>query len=512
MKVVIVNPPTLSGTKYTREGRCEQRLNSFQYAMVPISLPMVAGVLEQNGHGVVILDCFASDMDVECLKHRLRLENAGLVLFNMSTATSASDLQVIDLCRPATKAHFTVIGIHATSLPEEVLSGCTLDSVIRREPESTAGELVEAVERGADLRGVLGLSYKDADGKVVHNEDRPFNECLDDLPFAARHLLDNAKYTLPVINEPYTLIITSRGCPHACIYCTAHQYYGKKLRLRSAPNAVDEMKQCLERHGIRNFLMWSDTFSQDRKFVLDVCLEIKRQGLQNRIRWMANSRVDHVDRELLAEMRSSGCIGVSYGVESGDDEILRAMKKGANARQGREAVRLTKEAGIEVLIYIILGLPGETPATIRRTMEYVKELDPDYAQFYCAVPFPKTELEALAKEKGWIATDDYSQYEFSQPLLNMPGLSLEELRRARSRALRAFYLRPAYIWKRLVRLRSWDDLRLSLAQGWDFARNWIWVPASEATDSDNFASTYRSSEFAPPSLRSRIWRKAPWRR
>lgn len=474
MKIVIVNPPTCNGMGYIREGRCEQRLNSFQYVMVPISLPMIAAALESENHKVLLLDCIANHMDLYGLEKSLKEFDPAFVLFNMSTVTSASDIEIIDSVRKISKAHFTVIGNHATSLPEEVLKASELDSIIRREPELTARELVDALEKRRDLASVLGISYKSEEGKIVHNQDRPFNENLDDLPFAARHLLDNARYTLPVINEPYTLIITSRGCPHSCIYCTAHQYYGKKLRLRSASNIVDEMQECLEKYAIRNFTMWSDTFNQSKKFVMEICGELKKRELEKKIRWMANSRVDHVDAEVLAEMKSSGCIGISYGVESGVDEILDNMKKGASAGQARIAVKLTKEAGIEVLTHIIFGLPGDTVETINQTIKYVIELDPDYAQFYCAIPFPKTELEELAKKNKWISINDYSKYELNQPILNMPSLSTKDLEKIRKKAYRAFYLRPSYMFRRLKKIRNIKDFMINLRQALNFSQSWIW--------------------------------------
>lgn len=480
MKVLIVNPPTLSGLKYVREGRCEQRLNSFQYVMVPISLPMVGGILEASGHKVHILDCVADDLSVDVLRVEMEKLDPGLVIFNMSTVTSDSDMKIIDLLRPSSKAHFSVIGNHATSLPEAVLGGCRLDSVIRREPERTAQHLTETLEKGMDLAGVLGLTWKDPDGRIHSNDDRPFEEDLDSLPFPARHLLHNERYTLPVLNQPYTLVVSSRGCPHGCIYCTAWQYYGRKVRLRSAGNVVDEIETCLEEQGVRNYTMWSDTFNQVRPFVMEVCAELKKRGLEKKIRWMTNSRVDHVDREVLTAMRSAGCIGISYGVESGVDEILRNIKKGATTQQAREAVRHTKEAGIEVLVHVVLGLPGETPETIERTVAFVKELEPDYAQFYCAIPFPKTELESLAREKGWITTEDYSRYELNQPIMDMPSLSVDQLRVARKKAYRSFYLRPAYIWKRLKLVRHPADLWMNIRQGFDFVSNWVFEADNKA--------------------------------
>lgn len=472
MRILLVNPPGVSGLRYVREGRCEQRLNSFQYVMVPISLPLVAGLLEEGGHEVRILDCVARDQALPDLLDEAASFDPRLVVMNVATATSVGDLQTADALKTRLDAHVTAIGNHVTSLPGEVLESSRLDSVIRREPEITARELADALEKGSPLAGVKGLSFRQG-GAIVHNEDRPFNEDLDALPFAARHLVDNRRYTLPVINEPYTLVVASRGCPHACIYCTAHQYYGRKVRLRSPRNVVDEIEQTLDRHGVRNFTMWSDTFNIDREFVLGVCREILKRGLEKRIRWMANGRVDHVDPVMLDAMKASGCIGISYGIESGDDAILKNIRKGATATQAAEAVRMTKAAGIEVLAHVILGLPGETVATIRRTVDYIRRLDPDYAQFYCAIPFPKTELEAQAKREGWAIRGDYSRYELNQPILELPTLTLEELARERSRAYRAFYLRPSYLWGRLRKVRSPRDLATLFSQGWDFVKNWV---------------------------------------
>jgi radical SAM superfamily enzyme YgiQ (UPF0313 family) len=472
MKVLLVNPPGVAGLKYVREGRCEQRLNSFQYVMVPISLPLVAALLEEGGHEVRILDCVAGGIDLGALVAEAVSYAPRLILLNVATATSRGDLAVGGTLKGALAAHLTAIGNHVTSLPDEVLGSSVLDSVVRREPELTVRELADVLERGEDLSAVQGLSFR-RDGAVVHNPDRPFLEDLDSLPFPARHLLDNSLYTLPVLNEPYTLVVSSRGCPHACIYCTAHQYYGRRVRLRSPVNVVDEVEACLSRHGIRNFTMWSDTFNIDRDFVMGVCAEIAKRGLETRVRWMANGRVDRVDAGMLAAMKAAGCIGISYGIESGDDGILREICKGATAAQAAEAVRLTKEAGLEVLAHVILGLPGETVASIRATVDYIRRLDPDYAQFYCAIPFPKTELEARAKREGWPIRGDYSRYELNQPILELPTLSLEELARERARAYRVFYLRPSYMWGRLRRTRGLRDVWNLFRQGWDFVRNWV---------------------------------------
>ena len=168
-------------------------------------------------------------------------------------------------------------------------------------------------------------------------------------------------------------------------------------------------------------------------------------------------------------------------MESGVEEILKNMKKGATAEQARIAVKQTKEAGIEVLTHIIFGLPGETMETIKETIKYVKELDPDYAQFYCAIPFPKTELEEMGKKNGWITTEDYAKYELNQPILHLPTLSVEELQKARDMAYRQFYLRPSYVFKRLKKIKSFKDLLINYRQARDFISSWISPSSTEKT-------------------------------
>ncbi len=470
MRVLIVNPPPYAGKKFIREGRCEQRLSSFQYVMVPISLPSIAAVLREAGHEVKLVDCVAQDSSLDDLIDLASTFRPGLVLFNFSTVTYEGDKETVKVLRGVSQAHFTAIGVHVTTLPEVTLKETSLDSVVRGEPEETVLALAEALEAKSSLGEVRGLSFKDG-GEVINNPPREFIKDLDSLPFPARDLLDNEKYTMPISNRPYTLIITSRGCPHSCIFCTAHCYYGKKLRKRSATNIVDEMEEVKEKYGIEDITMWSDTFTLDRQFVLDVCDEIEKRGLK--VNWMCNSRVDTVDFEMLSRMAETGCTVMSYGVESGVQEILDRAKKRTTVEQIKDAFKWTKAAGIESIAHVILGLPGETPQTIKKTVALVNQIQPDYAQYYCAIPFPGTELYKVAVKEGWLVTKDWSKFEINQAIISTPELSAEELGRARQAALRQFYLHPSYMWKRLRDAKSFREVVNLALEGFDFLKSWV---------------------------------------
>jgi radical SAM superfamily enzyme YgiQ (UPF0313 family) len=440
--------------------------------MVPISLPSIAAVLRKKGHDVKIIDCIADGLGTEDLNEALREFDPDMVILDVSTPTFEFDKKTVSTIKKIRgNCHITAIGTHVTSLPAESLSESLLDSVIRREPEVTSLALADALQDGDSLKDVEGLSFK-GNGQIIHNPDRPFIADLDGLPFPARDLIHNEKYTMPVSNQPYTLLISSRGCPYRCIFCTARQYYGQKLRPRSAKNIVDEVEEIINKYGIKDITMWSDTFTVDRDFVVGVCNEIKRRELE--FNWMTNSRVDKVDLDLLKLMKSVGCSMVSYGAESAVPEILKNCRKGTTPEQIKNALKWSREAGLETICHIIFGLPGETKETINQTIKFVKKLNPDYVQFYGAIPFPGTEFYEMAVANDWLITKDWSKFEINQAIISTPLLSAEELDKARRQAFRTFYFRPGYVLKRLSKLRTWREWANLPGQAWRFLKEWVW--------------------------------------
>jgi radical SAM superfamily enzyme YgiQ (UPF0313 family) len=468
MRVLLFNPPGPAGRGYIREGRCEQRLSSFAYRMVPISLPSIAGLLRAEGHEVKILDGVAPRSIP--VSEEVRKSDPELIVVSVSTPTYESDLVHIDQLARCTQAHLTAIGVHVSATADETLIASRLSSVVRGEPEWTVADLASTLAAGGDLSEVRGLSFKRG-SQPVHNQDRGFERDLDALPPPARDLLREQDYFLPFPNRPYTLVIPSRGCPHHCTYCTAPLYYGARLRRRSPSRVVDEIASVAARGVVKDFVMWSDTFTLDRAFVLDVCRELAERRLG--VRWMCNSRVDSIDAGLARAMRDAGCTGISFGVESGVQEILDNVRKGTTVEQGREALRIMREVGIPTLTHFILGLPGETRDTIRQTVAYAKELDPDWAQFYCATPLPGTAFHEQSRRNGALPlAAPWSAYELNRPLISTPTLSAAELQRARAWAYLSFYGRPRVALRAMRKVEPWQLGRFA-SQAVAFARGWV---------------------------------------
>ena len=471
MKVFLLNPPTYTREQFIREGRCQQRLASFQYVMTPITLPSIAALLRQKGHAVYLHDAMALNTTVSEVLEQIQKEQPQLLIAVSSTVTLQNDHHILsDIKKAFPEIFLAISSTHATSLPHEVLQDCACDAIIRNEPEMTALQLANALEQKTPLSEVAGLTFRQKT-QIIENVARPYLDNLDELPFPARDLLPLDRYRLPTLNEPYTLLIPSRGCPYLCTFCTAHQYYGRKIRLRSPQNVADEMEEIFSVHHIRQVHMWSDTFTISRKFVWQFCEEMIQRQLP--MEWMCNARVDTVDSELLKKMKQAGCTGVAYGVESGVQEILDRCKKDITLEQIQKAFRATNEAGIDSLAHVIFGLPGETEKTLRQTLKFVLGLDPTYAQFYCAIPFPGTELRDEALKQGWITDFDWSQHEINKAVLETPDLSSQQLLRWKRRAYQRFYFRPKYLFRQVNRyLRSPTELLTKSKQFVFFMKDW----------------------------------------
>ncbi|MFH0979312.1 MAG: radical SAM protein [Candidatus Woesearchaeota archaeon] len=468
MKILLVNPPAANGLRCIREGRCEQRADSFQYLMTPISLPSIASVLQRDGFVVMIVDCIADNISFDALKSIISKESPALVVVNVATVSFNTDIQVAQLCK-SQKIPVAAYGVHVTTTSEETMKSTSFDFLIRGEPEIICLYLVKALRDKNDLASVKGISFR-RQGVVVYNAPAPLIDDLDSLPFPDRTLLHNELYIAPLSHKPYTLIIASRGCPYSCIYCTAHQYYGRKPRSRSADNILEEIRHVVEKLHIRYIAMWSDTFTLNKQFVLELCYKIIASGLD--FEWYCNSRVDTIDDEMIKIMAKAHCKVITLGVESLDQSILDRMKKRITVAQIERAISICRLHGIKTQAHLIFGLPGETAQSIKRTIKGIKHANPDYAEFYCAVPFPGTEFHDLMEKQGYITTKDYSRYELNQAIVSYPTLSDKDIKNALIQAYRAFYLRPSYVWRKVREfpLRDWPSIGL---QAISWAKNWI---------------------------------------
>jgi radical SAM superfamily enzyme YgiQ (UPF0313 family) len=311
----------------------------------------------------------------------------------------------------------------------------------------------------------------------MHNANRPLIKNLDELPFPARELLPNEKYYSALYKNPFTFILAGRGCPHQCIFCAGPQLMsGRAYRFRSPRSIVDEMKFIKKNFPqLKSVLFNDDTLNVNKKHILEVCdLMIKEKV---NLPWAAYSRTDSVDEEIAAKMKKGGCFLVKVGFESGNDEILKAMKKGvrATAEQGRKCAKIFKKAGIQVHGTFVFGMPGETPETIEQTIEYAKSLDIDFVQFSIAQPYPGTEFFSMLKEKGYMKFDSWAEFLDEEgcitPIFEYPQLSKQDLEKAHKRAYKKYYFRPKYIAKAIMqRLANKELAKTSFRSAWNLMK------------------------------------------
>ena len=292
---------------------------------------------------------------------------------------------------------------------------------------------------------------------------------LDDLPIPDRSLLPSGvSYFNPVVKRlPYTTMQTSRGCPGRCIYCTSPAFYGNRYRFRSIPKVVEELREIV-RLGYREVFFRDETFTVGRERVREICEAMLAEGLN--LKWIANGRVDLVDEPTMRLMKRAGCHMLNFGVETGDDEILKVYRKGATCDQAREAFRAARAAGLSTHAHIIFGGPGETQQTIEKTIRFVKSIRPSLASFGILTPYPGTSLFDMVAEKrpeirdGSDSNMDNLHVEgfYSEDICQMSG---EALSRAVVRAYRQFYLRPLYLLGRLFGSRSLEEVMIQVIAG-----------------------------------------------
>lgn len=436
----------------------------------PLGLAYIGGVLERDGHGLKLIDGPAEGKSFEDVVRVVEKMSPDAVILNTSTITFGEDLELTDLIKDVLPETKTVhVGTHVTTFPKDTLKYEAVDFVVVGEPEYTTRDLMVTLENGDDLRDVKGLGYKE-NGAPVVNPERELIKNLDELPFPSRHLYPDVEYFNPLAKiMPYTTALSSRGCPGKCIYCTSVLLYGKRYRLRSPENIVDEMEY-LKNLGINEVFFRDETFTAVKKRVLGICNLIEDRGLE--MTWMVNSRVDAITKELAKAMKKAGCHTIKFGVESGSQQILDNLKKGITLEQTKNAFKWTKEAGMKRVAHFMLGSPGETKETMDKTINFaVHELDADYISPNITTPYPGTELFDMVLELGYVPGDDWSTWNLTDALEDsifnemFSEVKKEDLNKAFTKAYKEFYFRPKRILRMTGEIRSFDEFKRAVKAG-----------------------------------------------
>jgi len=429
MQVTLVNPPYPSGSHK-------------HPPFTPLGLGYLAAVLEKNQYEVDVIDCQALNLSYGEFKNEIGKRQPNIVGITSTTLTYKSGLQIAKIAKKACPNCLTAMGgPHVTFWDDKALQECPeLDVIVRKEGEYTLLELVQRVEAGKSYHDLTGTTCR-KDGKIVRNPDRPYIEDLDSLPFPAHHL-----WPIESLRKYGTVVFpltTSRGCVYWCDFCTAVRMFGRKYRMRSPKNVVDELEFLHNTYQADQFTFYDDAFTVDQPRAEEICNEIRKRKLK--IKWDCETRVDMVTKELLLKMRNAGCIAVWFGVESGSQRVIDAMSKGISITQTERAVKWAKEVGLMAVTSAILGFPGETKESAWETIKFVEKIDPDDVGYYIATPYPGTPMYDLVKEKGWLKTNDFDKYDTATPVFETPTLTMHELREIREQAFQRFYLRPTHI-------------------------------------------------------------------
>jgi len=453
-KVLLINPPWIIGEDNNLWKEVASCWPSF-------GLAYIAAVLEKDGHRVSYLDCSAERLSVgraaDLLKNYEAPDFIGL------TATTPLINNALAIARAAKKifpaAKIILGGTHPSVMPEETISHDFVDFVAVDEGEKTMSELVG----GKSPADILGLVFKQ-NGQIIKNPPRPLIENLDDLPLPAYHLLPMDKY-YPAVGSyrrlPVMALLATRGCPGRCTYC--YRTFRGRVRTRSPRRLIEEIDFLQKNYGIKEFAFYDDTFTMFKKQVREFCEIIIKDKID--VTWSCFTRADCVDEPLLSLMVKAGCHLILFGVESADEQILKNINKNISLEQATTTVRLARRLGLETRAAFMFGNQGETEETIKKTIAFAKKLDPDEAQFNIAMPYPGTELFNWAKEKKYIKSFDWDDYNYSGAVLELPDLTRAKLRYYYELAHRQFYFRPKIILRRLAHIRTWAQLKQEIKGG-----------------------------------------------
>jgi len=390
----------------------------------PLGLAYIAAVLLKNGFSVSAIDMNIPFIDFEYVRKRIEREKPIIVGVSACTETYLNALRIARIAKEANSGIVTVIGgPHVTFSPTDTLRNKEVDVVVRGEGEITMLELANHFIKGfPTIEGIQGISYKTEGDTVRSNADRPFIQDLDSLPFPARHLFPLRFYQFP------GNISTARGCPYRCIFCAASAMGGRKYRIRTPKNIINEIIHLIEKYGIKTFTFVDDTFTVFPKRTYEICELIK--ALTPDIRWQCSTRVDTVTEETLREMKSAGCYAITLGIESGCQRILDEIGKGITLDQVRRIVQHAVRVGIEVYCSFMLPHPGDTVETVRQTKEFMKELIQLGAIVTLAytVPYPGTDLYNNSEALGiQILSKNWDDFTTIKPIISTKYLSITEI-------------------------------------------------------------------------------------
>jgi len=406
---------------------------------VPLYFVYLAGALRAEGHEVFIYDAMTKHVGYEEIEKKILEIEPECVATTAITCTSLDAQKVLELAKRLSPEIKTICGgIHASYMYEEMLSlSDSIDYIVIGEGERTLPELISAIANKGDVSKIKGIAYK-KDGVIERTEPRPFIEDLDGMPMAW-DALDWQDYTYFIIpGSRLGAIATSRGCDKDCTFCSQRKFWHGRWRARSPQDLIRELEELYTKHKVDVVLLTDDYPTPDRarwERFLDLLIE---RGLP--IKLLMETRAGDIirDKDILHKYKKAGIIHIYVGTEAGEQKSLDLMKKDLKIEESKEALRLLREWGIITETSMILGFPDDTPQSIERTLEIVKEFNPDFAHFLAIAPWPYADI--YEELKPYIEVKDYRKYNLIDPIIKPKNMTLEDVDLAIVNCYRDFYM------------------------------------------------------------------------
>jgi radical SAM superfamily enzyme YgiQ (UPF0313 family) len=451
MKILLLNPP---GKKiYIRDYYCS-KVSKTGYIYHPVDLLILSGILSQE-HEIFILDCIVERIDYTLALKKIKEMNIEILISLVGAVSFFEDFSFLKRIKEEKKE----IKIFATGdclmeNGEEILQEQKwLDGIILDFTSIEIQEFLRGIEKNYPT-----LIYRSKEGKIVKNENREGGEFK--IPIPRHDLFLPYKYTYPFVRKlPFATVLTDYGCPFNCSFCIMGTL---KYKYRPIDNLIEEIN-FIHKLGIREIYFSDQSFGAVRSRTKELCKYMEK--LSPKFGWVCLSRVDITDDEMLLLMKKAGCHTIIYGVESGNEAILKRYKKNLTLKQIKEGFNRCRKYKIRPVGTFILGLPGETEDDIKKTIRFAKELDCAYASFNVAIPRARTDLRKEMKEKGLLKEKNEEMDQSGTKVITGTGiLNAEDILKWHKKAIRQFYLRPSYLFKRLISLNSWDEFKINLKE------------------------------------------------
>jgi anaerobic magnesium-protoporphyrin IX monomethyl ester cyclase len=455
MNILLINPPVV----FARAGKATLPLiENLFFNSPPLGLAYIAAVLEKAQIPVSIIDAAVERLTPAQVVAAVRKINPRIVGITATTNLFDSALQTARLIKEELPEIVIVLGgPHLNAMPRQAMEPDCFDIGVMGEGEITFLELIKAIESKKELATVNGIIFK-RDAHLVFNQRREPIADLDSLPFPARHLLPMKKYR-PQPNDqlvvPKLSMIASRGCPYGCIFCDKNTF-GDRYRSFGPRYIVSEIKHLIDTWGARDIAFLDSTFTVDAGRVRGIIDEMKKEKIK--VRWTCTVRANVVTRELLRQMKDAGCWRIRLGIESGNDDVLRFIRKGITRQQAQNAACWASEAGLEPKGFFMIGHLTDTKERIEETIAFARSLPLKDVTVQINTPMPGTTQYDICRDYGTLLTEDAKEFSYWEPVFVPAGLTREYLESAYRRFYRSFYLRPAIFWRHLRTLRHWYNL------------------------------------------------------